>query len=462
LQILLVAADVLLTAAVYAALLVTPGMIQPAADVGVVWIPRLLAVGIVASLLWPATLHQLGLYESQRRRNMGEISRRLILAATVPAAFLVGATWAMRAPVAPAFPLYCAGGQALAVVGLHLAIVTGLRVLRRRGRNYRNLVIVGSGPRALLALESVERHPEWGLHVVGFVDDGDTPVDRRIPATQIHKFIDFPDLVKQLVIDEVVVACPRSMLDQILPVVGVCAAVGVPVTLLADLFGDILPPPRATQFNSLAALSFAPVHHSRWKLAIKRLIDVLGAAALLAVSAPAIGVAALMVRATSPGSAFFRNVRCGMNGRRFEMLKLRTMCVDAEERKAELAELNEMDGPVFKIRDDPRVTPVGRLLRRWSIDEIPQFWNVLRGDMSLVGPRPPIPEEVDHYATSERRRLSMRPGITCLWQVNGRNAIGFGDWVKLDLEYIDNWSLGRDLKILLKTPSAVLKKTGAS
>jgi len=144
------------------------------------------------------------------------------------------------------------------------------------------------------------------------------------------------------------------------------------------------------------------------------------------------------------------------------MLKLRTMSVDAEQRKEELAALNEMDGPVFKMQDDPRVTPVGRVLRRWSIDELPQLWNVLKGDMSLVGPRPPIPDEVRQYATSERRRLSMRPGITCLWQVNGRNAIGFADWVKLDVEYIDNWSLSLDLEILAKTVPAVLNKTGAS
>jgi exopolysaccharide biosynthesis polyprenyl glycosylphosphotransferase len=217
-----------------------------------------------------------------------------------------------------------------------------------------------------------------------------------------------------------------------------------------------------TQFNSLTALNFAPVHHSRSKLAIKRLIDVVGAACALTLAAPVIGVAALIIRRTSPGPAIFRNIRCGRNGRRFEMLKLRTMSVDAEKRREELAALNEMDGPVFKIHDDPRVTPVGRVLRRWSIDELPQLWNVLMGDMSLVGPRPPIPDEVDQYATPERRRLSMRPGITCLWQVNGRNAIGFADWVKLDVEYIDNWSLGLDLKILAKTLPAVLNKTGAS
>jgi lipopolysaccharide/colanic/teichoic acid biosynthesis glycosyltransferase len=142
------------------------------------------------------------------------------------------------------------------------------------------------------------------------------------------------------------------------------------------------------------------------------------------------------------------------------MLKLRTMVVDAEARRAEILELNEMDGPVFKIKNDPRITGVGRFLRRWSIDELPQLWNVLRGDMSLVGPRPPIPSEVVQYETSDRRRLSMRPGLTCLWQVTGRNSIGFAQWVKLDLLYIDTWSLNQDLKILVKTLPAVLRGTG--
>ena len=461
-QTLLVAADALLTGAVFAFLLAAPGMLDPAADVGRAQLVRLVALGLIVSLLWPASLHEFGLYESQRRRPLEEIIRRLLLAATVPAAFLVGANWAMGTPVVLAFSLYCSGAQTLVVVGLRAAIFVGLRGIRRQGGNYRSLLIVGTGPRAVRALESVEQHPEWGLRVVGFVDDSDVPVDPRIPSGQIHKFINFPNLVREVVIDEVIVACPRSMLDQILPVVGVCAQVGVPVTLLSDLFGDVLPPPRVTHFNSLTALSFAPVHHSRSKLLIKRAMDVVGAACALALVSPVIGVAALFIRRTSPGPVIYRQIRCGRNGRPFEMLKLRTMIPDADKHREALEEQNEMDGPVFKITDDPRVTPVGRVLRRWSIDELPQLWNVLKGDMSLVGPRPPIPDEVNQYATAERRRLSMRPGITCLWQVNGRNAIGFADWVKLDVDYIDNWSLGLDIGILAKTVPAVLKKTGAS
>jgi lipopolysaccharide/colanic/teichoic acid biosynthesis glycosyltransferase len=171
---------------------------------------------------------------------------------------------------------------------------------------------------------------------------------------------------------------------------------------------------------------------------------------------------AAVIRRDSAGPILFRQERAGLYGRRFEMLKFRTMRPDAEACQAELLHLNEMDGPVFKIREDPRVTRMGRALRRWSLDELPQLWNVFVGDMSLVGPRPPVPDEVAHYGDSERRRISMRPGITCLWQVNGRNGIGFEEWVKLDLEYIDSWSLSNDFKIMLKTIPAVFRGTGAS
>jgi lipopolysaccharide/colanic/teichoic acid biosynthesis glycosyltransferase len=195
-------------------------------------------------------------------------------------------------------------------------------------------------------------------------------------------------------------------------------------------------------------------------LVFKRMIDVAGSAALLALASPFIGLAALAIRLDSPGPIFFRQIRCGQYGRPFTMIKLRTMTADAEQHREALMADNEMTGPVFKIRNDPRITTVGRLLRRLSLDELPQFWNVLRGDMSIVGPRPPLPHEVAEYATFDRRRLSMRPGITCLWQVGGRNHVDFDGWVKLDLEYIDTWSLLNDVKIMLRTVPAMFRGTG--
>jgi len=308
--------------------------------------------------------------------------------------------------------------------------------------------------------EEIRSHPEMGLRVIGFVDDADVPFDSSIPYEMVHKFIDTPNLLRESAIDEVIIACPRSLLPSIAPVVACCSAAGVPVTMPTDVFGDYFPPPRAGRFGSQASLSFARVHHSRSRLLVKRGIDIVGAAIGLVLVAPLLAVAALAVKLSSRGPVLFRQSRSGLHGRPFKMLKLRTMYADAEERRWELQHLNEMDGPVFKIRGDPRITPVGRVLRRYSIDEIPQLWNVLTGDMSLVGPRPPIPAEVALYKTSERRRMSMRPGLTCLWQIGGRNSLGFAQWVKLDLAYIDGWSLAADFKILAKTVPAVLRGSG--
>jgi exopolysaccharide biosynthesis polyprenyl glycosylphosphotransferase len=199
-----------------------------------------------------------------------------------------------------------------------------------------------------------------------------------------------------------------------------------------------------------------------WQFALKRAFDVAGACFLLALSAPVWLAVALAVKLDSPGPIFFVQPRCGRYGRVFPFLKFRTMVTDAESRKAALRELNEKSGPVFKIQRDPRVTRVGRILRKYSIDELPQVLNVLVGHMSLVGPRPPVPAEVEKYELDHRGRLSMRPGLTCLWQVSGRNEIEFEDWVKLDIEYVERWSLLLDMQILLATFPAVISGRGAS
>jgi exopolysaccharide biosynthesis polyprenyl glycosylphosphotransferase len=453
-------ADVLVSALVFGAVISLPELRS-----GDRWMEAgvfaLLVPGLVASLIWPLALDYLGLYESKRRQDPGEVLRRFALAGVIATVGIAAAVVVSGTPVRPIFSVVVGTGQFATLASIHIMVLIALRAARRRGHNFRNVLIVGSGARARHVLQAVQRHSEWGLRVVGFMDEDDTPHDARIPADKIFKLPELPNVLRDNVIDEVIVACPRSLLGSIGPVVAVCAAAGVPLTLLSDLFGDYLPPPQVTSFGTLAALSFAPVHHNSAMLVIKRGIDVVGAALLLTVSAPVLALAAIAIKATSPGPILFRQVRCGRNGRHFEMVKLRTMQNDAEARKAELMELNEMDGPVFKIRQDPRVTRVGSVLRRFSIDEIPQFWNVLRGEMSLVGPRPPVPVEVAEYGTFDRRRLSMRPGITCLWQVSGRNAIGFDSWVKLDLEYIDSWSLVNDFKIMLRTIPAALKGTGS-
>jgi len=423
---------------------------------------RLGGLALVSCFSWPLMLDQFHLYGSQRRHELHEIAGKLALSAGAVTLLMVGVWWLLAPPVPLSLPVQCVVAQLATLGTLRLLVWGGLRVVRKRGRNFRNVLIFGTGGRAAQTGLEIDRHAGWGLRVLGYVDDRDTPVDPRIRTDQVHKLWELEDLLREHVIDEALLACPRSMIATMAPAVAVLSEAGVPVTLLSDLFGDLVPPPRMTRFGAMPALSFAPVHHGRLELALKRVADVLGASVLLVGATPLIGLAALVIRLTSPGPVIFRQVRSGLHGHTFEMLKLRTMFVDAEARKADLLELNEMDGPVFKIANDPRITPVGRFLRRFSIDELPQLWNVLRGDMSLVGPRPPLPSEVSQYRNRDRRRLSMRPGLTCLWQVGGRNEVGFEDWVRLDLEYIDRWSLRTDLRILARTPSAVFRAKGAS
>jgi exopolysaccharide biosynthesis polyprenyl glycosylphosphotransferase len=459
LRFLLATADVALSGIVFLLVLSLAGAPSGTGD-SRIW--SLVALGLIACLAWPITLENLNLYVSRRGQELFGVVSDLLIAGAVSIVLLGAGAFLFRAPVSPIFPLLCGLGQLVALGSTRLTILAGLRWLRRRGKNFRRVLVIGSGPRARYVQRAIEKHPDWGLRLIGFVDDGDVPADDRIDTEKVHKLIEIPSLLRDNVIDEVIVACPRGMLSLIGPAVDACGKVGVPITLLSDLFGDYLPPPQVTRFDSLAALSFAPVHHSRNKLVVKRVIDLIGASVGLVLAAPVILGAAIAIRWDSEGPVFFSQTRCGHNGRRFRCWKLRTMCADAEEKQKELAHLNEMDGPPFKMKEDPRVTRIGRVLRRWSLDELPQLWNVLIADMSIVGPRPPTPKEVAEYGEGDRRRISMRPGLTCLWQINGRNGINeFQEWVKLDLAYIDSWSLSNDFRIMLRTIPAVFRRSGA-
>jgi exopolysaccharide biosynthesis polyprenyl glycosylphosphotransferase len=261
-------------------------------------------------------------------------------------------------------------------------------------------------------------------------------------------------------VDFVVLGPSQERFDEIQNLIAICETEGVEAWILGAFFTTSIARPSVDEFQDLPMLTFRTAPAMSWALVTKRGIDVIGALALIAVTAPVMAAVALAVKLGSTGSVLFAQQRCSLRGRRFWMYKFRTMVNDAEALRGGLDAHNEMEGPVFKIRHDPRITAVGRFLRRYSIDELPQLFNVLKGDMSLVGPRPPIPSEVADYESWHRRRLSMRTGLTGLWQTAGRNTLPFDDWMKLDLEYIDNWSLALDFKILLRTPVAIVRGTG--
>lgn len=339
------------------------------------------------------------------------------------------------------------------------------RWVRARGFNYRTVVLVGDTPRARAMARLLREHPWWGLKLLGVVRERPSTSPEGTTANGLPvlgTLADFTQIVTTLPVDEVILAVDRGDLASLEDIFLMCEEMGIKTRLVLDFFPHVLAKVSLEEFEGTPLLTFSTTPSDQPGLWAKRLIDVSGAVVLGLLYLPALLVAALLTKLSSRGPALFRQTRCGLYGRPFTLLKLRTMVDGAHEKLEEVAHLNEHEGPVFKSGSDPRVTPVGRFIRRFSLDEAPQFWNVLRGEMSLVGPRPPIPEEVARYDRWQRRRLSMKPGLTGLWQVSGRSDIpDFDEWMALDLAYIDNWSLGLDLKILARTIPAVLKGEGA-
>jgi exopolysaccharide biosynthesis polyprenyl glycosylphosphotransferase len=290
-----------------------------------------------------------------------------------------------------------------------------------------------------------------GLEVAGELDINDNTIDQLIR------------LIHERSPNSVILNAKHTMFGRIEKAIQACEREGVEAWLVADFFQTLVSRTSFDEMLGRPVLVFRSVPEAPWQAVFKQIIDLIGASLLLLLLGLPMLIVAGLIRLTSPGPILFRQERSGLNGRAFTMLKFRSMATDAEQRKLEFAALNEMSGPVFKLTNDPRITPIGRFLRRWSIDELPQLINVLRGEMSLVGPRPLPVDEVERFDDpSDRRRLSVKPGLTCLWQVSGRNEVkDFKDWVRLDLEYIDNWSLWLDIKILWRTLPAVFGGTGA-
>jgi exopolysaccharide biosynthesis polyprenyl glycosylphosphotransferase len=290
-----------------------------------------------------------------------------------------------------------------------------------------------------------------GLEVVAQLDLNDTSIGSLV------------ELLHQHAINAVVLSAKHTIFGQVEKVIQACELEGVEVWLIADFFRTQISQTSLDEFHGRPMLVFRSTPEASWQAVAKKTLDFVGAALLIIIFAPVTVAAVVLIKFTSPGPILFRQRRSGLNGKPFTMIKFRSMVADAEQRQAEIAVLNEMSGPVFKVTHDPRITPVGRVLRKFSIDEFPQLINVLRGEMSLVGPRPLPVDEVNRFDDmAHRRRLSVKPGITCLWQISGRNNVtDFRDWVRLDLEYIDNWSFWLDLKILARTVPVVLLGTGA-
>jgi len=336
-----------------------------------------------------------------------------------------------------------------------------LKIRNSNGNHLQNILIVGSGSLALDFIQKIKENKDWRVKISGLLDWEESQKGKFLSGIQVIGTLkELPQIIKSSHLDYIVYAVPRRFLNLIQESLSICEKMGVSTCILADYFPNRVSKQKLFTFEDKPFIFNSCAPKKEEGALAKEILDRTLSFMLLILFSPLILLISLLVRISSRGPIFFKQQRVGLNGRRFTFYKFRTMVENAEQLKKNLLDKNEMDGPVFKIKKDPRITRLGRFLRKTSLDELPQLFNVFFGDMSLVGPRPPLPEEVSHYDLWHRRRLSMKPGLTCLWQVNGRNKINFEKWMKLDLEYIDNWSLLLDFKILLKTIPAVLSGSG--
>lgn len=361
----------------------------------------------------------------------------------------------------------------LLLVGMPVAMVAALMAerlgerwvlahTRKRGRNLRRALMVGDGLIGARFLDNLAEHPELGVRVIGFLNDEEAPDLVARGANRIGSIKDLLHVFHDRVVDIVIMALPLEH-PEFQSCVFAAETEGKEVKILLSNFGARLAKASTSDFFGQALLSLSTGPRDPLPLYTKRTMDLLISGVGLLLTSPLLALVAVAIKLDSPaGSVFFVQNRLGLQGRPFRLIKFRTMVPEADHLKKSLRHLNEMSGPMFKIQNDPRVTRLGRFLRKYSLDELPQLWNVLKGEMSLVGPRPSLPDEVLAFEAHHRRRLSFRPGLTCLWQVAGRNQVDFSDWMGLDLEYVDRWSLGLDVQILARTLPAIFTSRGAS
>ena len=428
----------------------------------------LLAYLALSPLLWLSQSYFMSKFGAYKRLSVTSfVSFSLIIVKSIAISVFVFFTFLYALKIG-----FVSRGVLLMFVIMNFSILMAVRVLlvwwyfyraKEKGENHQKVLIIGTGERAQRLSSSLEKHSEWGIDVIGYLDPKPEMVDSGVlSAPLLGSVNDVTEVLESRVVDEVILAIPRTMIANVQNIVDACEEQGVRFQLMADVFDMRVTNTQLSDIDGIPLLTFEPVSRSATDVVVKRLFDLSLTLLAMPLVLPVMAVVAIAVRLDSPGPILFVQQRVGYRKRLFPMYKFRSMYVDAEERLKEIEHLNEAEGPIFKMADDPRVTKVGKFIRRTSLDELPQLFNVLRGHMSLVGPRPMSIRDVDLFDRAiQRKRFSVKPGLTCIWQISGRSNLPFDKWLELDLEYIDNWSLELDLKILLKTIPAVLVSRGA-
>ena len=467
LWLLLILSEIILAAlafeSAYLLRTITPGLPLFFLSPGVI-----VALLVIAAVLWAGTGLVLGVYRHpdgfDARRTLRETLRQSFWFALLIAA----AIFALKlGEISRTFVILFLFLNLLAQAAYRLMAHRMREVLQRGFADHRHYLIVGTGPAASEVARLIEKNKDSDDSVIGFLRESDAPAREedsvglggRYPVWDLSEL---PRMLENHIVDEVLFAVSKPQLEKMEDLLLACEEQGVKTRVLVDFFPQFRSEITLDRLEHLPLLTFSSAPENEYLLFLKRAFDLLLAVLLIVIVAPLMLLIALLIKLTSPGPAIYRQVRCGLNGRKFWLYKFRSMYQGAEQDRHLLSYMNESDGPVFKISDDPRVTPFGRLLRKTSLDELPQVFNILKGEMSFVGPRPPLPDEVARYEKWQRRRLRMKPGLTCLWILKGRNELSFATWMKLDMDYIDHWSLSLDLKILLRTIPRVLTGRGAS
>lgn len=411
--------------------------------------------------MWVAVLWSHGLYRSRvrwtRRSDLYAVLRATLvqLVLTLSLLFLLKLPDVSRGVLVIVFP-----ALAVTAIGIRVVIRQVMIFARDHRRNVRYMLVLGANSRARAFADLIESHAELGLVVIGHLkadaSDGGVVLEKPL----LGMIDDLEQVLHSEIVDEVAICLPFHMEELIEGCAYLCEQEGKVVRMPVAPVERLLTSSRLESIDGIGVYSLANGPDRALGLFTKRVIDVFGSAVAMVLLSPVLLILALLIKIDSRGPVFFRQERIGLHGRPFNVVKFRSMCSDAEEQLNELLDQNEINGHAFKLAEDPRITRLGRFLRRSSLDEVPQLWNVLRGEMSLVGPRPPLPREVANYDVWHRRRLSMKPGMTGLWQVGARHNPEFDHWVEQDLEYIDGWSLWLDFKIIARTVPAVISGTG--
>lgn len=411
---------------------------------------------VMAAIVWALSLDFSGVYDHFLGIGRKQALARSCQAGLLSLAVMLGLLYVLKLHFVPRTLLAL---QALfTTFAIYFRLIHIQPLLLRLERPHR-LLLAGEPSEADVVRDWLAQRDNRGLFdIIGFLTPpGATPPD-GFPA--VGTTDDFSSMLHSTAVDDVILLPGHLPTHQVTGWLQQCEIEGIETLMIVSHLKPKMAQMELEEMAGCPVLLYSMTSRSTWALAFKRLMDIFCSAMALVILSPVFLAISLAIRRTSPGPVFFSQRRCTYHGRVFQMHKFRTMVQNAEALREELDAQNEVSGPVFKMKDDPRITPIGRFLRRYSLDELPQLWNVLRGDMSIVGPRPPIPAEVEKYQNWQRRRLSMRGGCTCLWQIGGRNSLGFDEWMRLDLKYIDTWSIALDFKIILKTFGAMIRGTG--